>query len=282
MRLAHLAFATFALLGACTEYDLNRDKPVEQEGEGDTAVTEPGDGGAADTDSGEPAGDTGHTKVPPGGSTEALYAHSASVLYSVEPVAPYTVTAIGSFSGGGGGVEITDLAIDGDGRMIAIGFKDVYEVDPTNAQLTRLSSHSSETNALSFLSNGRLIAGGSDRVYEVDTTTGELGPAGDLGGWFFSGDMVGLPDGLLYCAGSRSSSGGQTSLVVWDPVADAVISEASTGVGSLYGVGWAEETLFGFSSDGDIVTIDQTSGRATVVASPGIVFYGAATNPWAW
>ena len=277
-----LAIPALALLGACTEYDLNRDKPVEQEGETDTALTDTGDGGATDTDSGEPAEDTGHTKVPPGGSTEALYAHSATVLYSVEPVAPYTVTAIGSFSGGGGSVEITDLAIDGDGRMIAIGFKDVYEVDPTNARLTSLSSHSSETNALSFLSDGRLIAGGSDRVYEVDPATGQLGPAGDLAGWFFAGDMVGLPDGLLYCAASRSSSGSQTSLVVWDPVADAVVSEASTGVGSLYGVGWAEDTLFGFSSDGTIVTIDQSSGTATVVARPGVVFYGAATNPWAW
>lgn len=277
-----MRLASLALLAACSEYDLNRDKPVEQEGEGDTAVTNTDDGGAADTDSGEPAEDTGQTKVPPGGSTEALYAHSATVLYSVEPVAPYTVTAIGSFSGGGGSVEITDLAIDGDGRMIAIGFKDVYEVDPTTARLTSLSSHSSETNALSFLSDGRLIAGGSDRVFEVDPATGQLGPAGDLGGWFFAGDMVGLPDGLLYCAASRSSSGGQTSLVVWDPVADAVVSEASTGVGSLYGVGWAEDTLFGFSSAGDIVTIDQTTGAATVVANPGIVFYGAATNPWAW
>jgi hypothetical protein len=266
------------LLGACTEYDLNRDLPGEGGGEGDTAAPSGGDTGALPDDTGDPAEDTG-TSVPPGGSTEALYAHSAGVLYSIEPVAPYTVTPIGSFSGGS---EITDLAIDGDGRMIAVGFQEVYEVDPATARLTLLDRHSGEINALSFLDDGTLLAGGDDRMFEVDPQTGALGPAGDIGGWYFAGDMVGLPDGLLYCAASRSSTGGQSSLVVWDPVAGAVVSDAPTGVGSLYGIGWAEDTLFGFSSEGTIVTIDPTTGAATEVARPGIAFYGAATNPWAW
>lgn len=94
--------------------------------------------------------------------------------------------------------------------------------------------------------------------------------------------MVDLPDGRLYCAMSPpSQSSADSSLVVVDN-SDAVLSSAPTGIGWLYGVGYADGKLFGFSHDGDIYTLDASTGRATRVASPGVAFAGAATNPWRW
>ena len=40
--------------------------------------------------------------------------------------------------------------------------------------------------------------------------------------------------------------------------------------------------LFGFTDEGEILTISQTTGEAQVVADPGIAFWGAATNPVRW
>jgi len=91
--------------------------------------------------------------------------------------------------------------------------------------------------------------------------------------------MVGLPDGLLYCA---MTNGGGSSLVVYNLGSDTIVRTGSTGTGSLYGVAYAESTLFGFSSDGTMYTMDPTSGRATKVSTSSLVWYGATTNPVAW
>ena len=50
----------------------------------------------------------------------------------------------------------------------------------------------------------------------------------------------------------------------------------------MYGVGYGAGTIFGFNYLGEILSLDQNTGAATVIATPGIEFWGAATNPAAW
>lgn len=257
-----------AFLAGCTQYDLN---PTQDPATGpdDTAI-------AQDT---APPEDT----APPGGATEFLYAQTGTTLYAVDP-STYALTEIGRFSlrDGSDPPSITDLAVDGEGRMFAVSTWQTFEVDPQTVRLTPLARHDGDfTVALSFLADGTLIAGGDSTMWRVDTTTGALSWPTDVPAWAFSGDMVSLPDGYLYCAmGEPSQQTGDSSLVVLDGT--DVMSTRPTGVGALFGVGWAQDKLFGFSHEGDIYTIDPHTGRATRVASPGLPFGGAATNPWRW
>ena len=43
----------------------------------------------------------------------------------------------------------------------------------------------------------------------------------DLGSWHLAGDIVGLPDGLFYCAVAVGQADGPASLLTWDPASAA-------------------------------------------------------------
>jgi hypothetical protein len=275
------------IMPACTEYDLGRDK--------DDPVVVDDTGGPRDTagDS-EPPVDTGEppdsdppideTGLPPVASAP-LYAHSANTLFSVEPEAPFGHLRVGAFVDASGQpvTDITDVAIDADGIMYAVSFDKLYTVNPENGQVTRVATAGpTDLNALTFLADGTLLAGGGGNLYEVDPSSGAFTQISSIGDWLFAGDMVGLPDGLLYCAMSNDSTGWESALVVYDLASQTIIRTGTTGTGSMYGFAYAEGTLFGFNALGEILTIDPTSGRATRVADTNEVWWGATTNPVTW
>src|SRR5262245_46301438 len=80
----------------------------------------------------------------------AVYAHSASTLYKVDPDT-LAVTEIGPFVWPSGSDSMTDIALDRDGDMIGVSFTKVYSVDKTNAHTTFLSNLSRQFNGLSFI-----------------------------------------------------------------------------------------------------------------------------------
>lgn len=273
------------IMPACTEYDLGRDK--------DDPVVVDDTGGPRDTagDS-EPPVDTGEppdsdppideTGLPPVASAP-LYAHSANTLFSVEPEAPFGHLRVGAFVDASGQpvTDITDVAIDADGIMYAVSFDTLYQVNASNAQVTEIrSAGPTDLNAMTFLADGTLLAGGGANLYEVDPSSGRFTQVSSIGSYTFAGDMVGLPDGLLYCAMSDGSA--STSLVVYDMASGSIVRTGSTGTGSLYGVGYAEDTLFGFNAEGRIYILDQSSGTARQVTDTNEVWWGATTNPAAW
>jgi hypothetical protein len=275
------------LLTACTEYDLGRDKD-------ETVIVDdtggPGDSGGdsdAPVDTGEPADSDppiDETGLPPV-ATAPLYAHTSNTLFSVEPEAPWTHLRVGAFVDGSGVpvTDITDVAIDTDGIMYAVSFDKLYTVNPENGQVNEVGVAGPEDlNALTFLADGTLLAGGGSNLYQVDPSTGGFTQISSIGDWSFAGDMVGLPDGLLYCAMSNESSGWESALVIYDIDRQTILHTGNTGTGSMYGFAYADGTLFGFNADGEILTIDQSSGHATRVADTNEIWWGATTNPVTW
>ena len=244
----------------------------------DTGDDDTGDDDTGDDDTGDD--DTGDDDTAPIGA--AMYAHTSTELYEVDEVAPHTLAIVGTFSGGLPGAQFTDLAMDPNGTMYAISFTDLYEVDPFTAQVTWLMAvGSGAVNALTALDDGTLLAGDGSTIYELDPVGLTSSVYGTVPGWVFSGDMVGLPDGLLYCL-MGADAAGETSLVVYDPLNGQATVAGSTGYGAMYGVGFADWTIFGFNDSGQILSVDSATGAATVVASPGNSFWGAATNPTHW
>ncbi len=283
-----LLLPSLIMLAACTEYDLGRDKDDPPASDDTGAPLDTGGDSEAPEDT-EPPEDTDlpidETGLPPEAATDPLYAHTASTLYSIEPERPYTHVRTGAFAASGSGpvTDITDVAIDTDGTMYAVSFDTLYRVDASNGQLSPVGTAGpTDLNALTFLADGTLLAGGGSDLYEVDPTSGSFTQVSSIGDWSFAGDMVGLPDGLLYCAMSQASSEDETSLVVYDLASSTIIRTGSTGTGALYGVAYAEDQLFGFNADGTIFTLDQASGQATQVAGTDEVWWGATTNPVTW
>ncbi|MFH1463886.1 MAG: hypothetical protein ABIO70_05840 [Pseudomonadota bacterium] len=271
----------------CTEYDLGRDKDPTPAGDDTGGVLDSGDP-PVDTQDSTPPDDTweppiDETGLPPDAATEPVYAHTSSTLYSVDPEPPYVRTPIGAFSDGGPITDVTDIAIDTGGIMYAVSFDTLYRVDATNARLTRVSTPGpADMNALTFLADGTLLAGGGTALYQVDPASGTFNRISSIGSWSFAGDMVGLPDGLLYCAMSAGATSGETNLVVYDLASNTVLRTGATGTDSLYGMAYAEDTLFGFVADGSIYELDATTGAGHRILTGSEVWWGATTNPVEW
>jgi len=235
---------------------------------------------ADDDDAGDDDSAAGDDDTTEPDFTDYLYAHTSSTLYEVSPFAPYTVTSLGEFVGAPGN-GITDIALDLDGKMYVCGFDDVFQVDPDTLELTWLATFGGGTlNALTALSDGTLLAGTGSTIYRVEPATGTVTEYGTAPGWTFAGDMVGLPDGLLYMLMAAGQPTDPTSLVVFDPADGQATEVGPTGHGAMYGVGYAEDVIFGFNEGGQILEVDQQTGGATVLDTPGYAFWGAATNPY--
>ena len=240
-----------------------------------------------DDDDSTPPDDDDST--PTGDSQYLLYANSATALYSIDPDPPYTATLLGTFSGMTFLSQgITDIAIDAAGVMYASGFWEIYRVDAATAALTALSVDaipSEVYNSLTVRSDGTVVGGGGSSLYEIDPNSGARSPLTSTGSWVLAGDVVGLPDGLLYAlVSSTGDETAPTTLVTIDVDGVGLAEVGATGFGAMYGVSYhvPNDSIYGFTASGEIILIDPTTGAGTSVASTGIEFWGATTNPARW
>jgi hypothetical protein len=267
------------LLASCSGADYDDDDDSGSDDDDDDTADDDDDD-TADDDDDDTADDDDDTTPPAGAAWEYMYAQTSTDLFSVDKDSPHTVTWVGTFSQ----ERITDLAVDIDGRMYGVTDDEVFEVDPLTGDLTSVAYREDTWFvALTALADGTMLAGSDDEIYEIDVLNGSITYYDSLGDWEFAGDMVGLPDGLLYCLCWPTDHWAEsTSLVVYDPGTGVATEIGPTNHGAMYGMGLADWVMFGFNTDGEILDIDRTTGAATVVAEPGHEFWGAATNPLRW
>lgn len=264
-------------LTGCSEYDLSskQEDPVPEVPE-DTGT--PTNDTGEDTDTDEPV-DTGTVVVPDTGevATEAVYINTSSTLFSYDP-ATGRATRIGDFVEGSRPIDggMTDIAIDLGGIMYAGSYTSLYRVNPTTAECTFVASLDDEMTGLTFVSDGRLVGAGS-AVSFVDTRTGALTPLVREGEFNTSGDIVGLPDGMLYW----TVTGGD-ALVQVDPNTGTARRRGTIGVTGIYGLGYAYGELLGFTSGGRVLVMDETNGRPSDNETLSGTWWGATTNPVLW
>ena len=259
----------FALMACGVDYavgihdDAEPPRP-EVEDTADTAV-DTGDSGGIDTGVVVPA-------------TAPIYGNTSGQLFEIDPDTGEK-WLVGDFHDAGGPVEyFVDIAIDMDGRLVGGTWDALYWIDPTDASLTKICDTQIEMVALAFTSDGRLFAGGDETIREIDvsdcSTTVLLNE-----GYTTSGDLVGLPDGYLYWTVWGE---GDDDLVRVDPTYGYTTRIGQTGGRKLFGLGYAEDTLYGFSSEGSIFAIDPVTAQTTVRSGDGTSWWGATTNPVTW
>lgn len=217
-----------------------------------------------------------------------VYAHTATELYKVDPDT-LAITKVGNFGWSNGTDQMTDIAIDKTGLMIGVSFTAVYRVDVTNAAATRLSTGLSGTfNGLSFVPAAMLGQTGDDVlvgtrnadgiVFRIDPMTGGSTQIGNMGsGYSSSGDLVAVTNfGTVLTADNGIAADRLVRLAPSTFAASPV--GTSIGYSDIWGVAFWKNKIFGFTSGGQFVTIDPTTGVGTLVQSNGPAWYGAAVT----
>ncbi len=210
-----------------------------------------------------------------------VYAHTNRRLYRVDPNS-LVVTEVGRIAFSDGINQLTDLAIDRQGRMIGISFRQIYVIDPDTAEATYLAELDSPFNGLSFIPVGDdevLVGTAADgNVLRIDPMTGETQPIGNFGnGIGSSGDVVGVFQ-LGTLATAIRDDWASDHLVRIDPNTGEATDVADTGVAHIWGLGFWQNRLFGFAESGEFVVIDATTGETELVEQTGIEWWGAAVT----
>jgi hypothetical protein len=219
-----------------------------------------------------------------------VYANTPESLYRVDPDT-LMVTKIGDFifpTAIAPGL-ITDIAIDKNGIMLGVTNDAVYRIDSTTARLTLLSDElTGGFNGLSFVPAALVGESGADilvgtraddgLVFRIEVTTGHATSIGDMGDFHSSGDLVSVSDFGTAQIATGVINGSFNRLVRLEPPGFAGTAVGSTGFIQLWGLAYWKNRLFGFTYAGEIIVLDQTTGKGEVVQSGGPQWFGAAVT----
>jgi hypothetical protein len=216
-----------------------------------------------------------------------VYAHSGSDLFSVDP-RTLEFSRVGNFLIAGPPVkylnEVTDIAVDRDGRIVGTTFDQLLEIDPRTAEckpIAKLPAGRS-FNGLSWIrtdaAEEQLLATTLDGgVFRIDPLTGNATLVGPLGaGLQSSGDLVSVAGyGTLVTLKGASTD----RLARIDPATGAATIIGDTGFKQIWGLGFWGSRVFGFTVTGDFILIDPKTGAGMKVeAMPAFPFWGAGVT----
>lgn len=227
--------------------------------------------------------------TPPVPVAEApVYANTATELYEIEPTTG-DHTYIGTFHAASGTQPsgIFDLAIDAQGVMYAGDDAGrIWLIDPGTAQATPNCEQDVSPTGMAFTPDGELIIAGSNRVVVLDPTTCSTREVLADSPFVTSGDIVGHPDGYLYWTVVGTNS---DRLVRIDPSDWSQFDLGPVPFDDLFGVGYADDELFGFSAAGHTIAIDPTQAPVGGFVPTSLLnvlvdksWWGATTNPVVW
>jgi hypothetical protein len=218
--------------------------------------------------------------LPP--ALQKMYAHSQQQLFAIDPDT-LALSPVGSFFPNA--PDINDLAVTPGGEIYGISINDLYLVDATTAEISHVTSVQGTANvALTFEVGGTLLA--SDKLgalRRIDPKTGqvtEIGSYGtDLGE---SGDLVAIKDGTLFGVndvGPNGSAKSNNDLLTIDPSTGAATVVGPIGFDRVWGLAYWKGVVYGLTRDGELLSIDPATGAGTLVSSFSYEFWGAAVTP---
>lgn len=202
-------------------------------------------------------------------------------------VSPVHAVFIGDSSGGLYDLNVatntsTYLGNSGVGAMLDIaqdpttsslygvtGGGSLYSLSTTNGSASFIGGSGAFINGLTFDSSGTLFGSGGGALFTVNLGTGAASTVG-FTGFSSSGDIAFDSLGNLFL----SATGGDR-LVSVNSTTGVGSLIGSIGYGNVYGLNFWGSTLYGFTSFGDTITIDTTTGAGTFLASNSIGAYGA-------
>ncbi len=246
-----------------------------------------------DADAGAPSADarTSSGPVDPPDFV-SVYAHSATELYELDP-ASLSTTSVGVFAFAGEPENITDLAVDKSGRMLAISLNSVFRVDRKTAEVTHLSTFPQGEGGLTSLSfvpidlsnpdsEERLVAADFDGVvWEIDPDTGARS---ELGNYNASGSAIGSSGDIVSVSGFgtlatvRVAGSSADQLARIDPTTWEATLLGDIGVAKIFGIGFWRGQVYGFTDGKQIVRIDPSTGAVLDTRQGATEWWGAGVS----
>jgi len=219
---------------------------------------------------------------------EEVYAHGPDVLYRYAPETR-EVRAVGRFHGCG---PVLDLAVDGEGEILAVTSRGLLRVDPQSAACTLL--HAGRfPNSLSFVPAGvlepeseTLVGYRGDAYLRIDLADGSVHRVGSLGDELrSSGDLVSIEGVGTWLTVRGPGCERFDCLAEIDPRTGSVRRLlGSVGYEQVFGLAWRRGLLYGFTNRGVVVAMGFPEGSLQVTplllqeSSPTLRFYGAGST----
>ena len=210
------------------------------------------------------------------GLTCTVYAHTATELYAIDPF-------LGTIAYAGAVPGIVDFDTDLQGTLYGISASLLYRLNETTGEwltVGDLGEPEGFPNGFAIDSLGQAYATSGSFLYRIDLTTAVAELVGEVGADVWSsGDCVVTKADKLYMTSSDSSTPGDDLFYV-----DGATGEGefvgNTGIGQIYGLTSAWGYMFGFTSQGQVVVIDEATGEATELHRfSEHAWYGAASSP---
>lgn len=219
-------------------------------------------------------------------SNAAVYAHSSTSLYRINPDTLVPALVAG-FSFAGTARNITDIAVDKEGTMLGISLDEVYSIDTTTGACTLLAPMDGEFSSLSFVpkdpqdlaSPEILIAADFDgNVFEINSSTGVSTQVGSFGGGLgSSGDIVSVRGfGTLATVNVPNQATDSLAWIAPDTFAATVIGD--TGHDRIFGLGFWKKKVYGFTDEMKFLEINFETGAARVIETGAVKWWGAGVT----
>jgi hypothetical protein len=240
-------------------------------------------GGGDDVDASAEAG----APLPPSDAAPAralVYANSPNTLYRIDPVT-LAVTVVAPFSGPCATEPMTDIAIDKTGVMIGVTFNNVFRIDADTASCEFLAPLPRMFNGLSFVPSptnpdvdiliGTTVQG---EIWQLDPVTGTTIKYARYGnGVSSAGDLVAVRGAGTYAA-VRFMSDVTDYLATVDVLTGNITVIGDTNFIDVYGMGYWNNQVYGFTSSSEFILINLTTGRGTLREQSTVQWYGAGVT----
>lgn len=210
-----------------------------------------------------------------------MYVHTADTLYIVDD-ANFALIEIGGFNADS---NMIDMAVTPDGEIYAVSFESVYQINQDTGAASYRADVTYGNVGMTFLPDGTLLAAddaGGVRI--IDPVTGGVTEIGSFGnGFALSGDLVAVANGTMYGIADEGPNGDEATnnlLLRVNTSTGVATAIGPIGYAGVYGVAVANDHVYAFTDNGEIIEINPSTGAGTLVASyPDKSFWGAGVTP---
>ncbi len=214
-----------------------------------------------------------------------MFVHTADDLYVIDDEL-FDLTLVGSFGLDASEGGMTDMAVTPDGTLYGITKTKLYTLDRDTGAATYVADVPGLGNVgMTFLRDGTLLAtdqaGG---VRRVDPISGEVIEVGSFGGGYATaGDLVAVADGTMFAISDEGPVGDeQDNNVLLTVNTDTGVASpvGQIGFGGVFGCAVANNKVYAFTRDGEVIEIDPASGAGTLRREyVTMAWWGAGITP---
>ncbi len=156
------------------------------------------------------------------------------------------------------------------------GYGLLYSISTNDGSATYIGKTGKFINGLAFDSSGNLYGSGNIYLYTIDLSNGSATEVAKTG-YNSSGDIAFDKNGNIYMTANKGWQEKSDRLIYYDFTSKDAKEIGKIGYKAVYGIGFVDDTLYGFTLGQETIKIDINTGEGTFVAKNGISAFGADT-----